>query len=405
MPPTSPPRMHPRPTDPSAPGQNEPNAVLVGWMKPTTVRAMPAWLVNLAKTRSPTGARDSAPPAGWWISSTRQEAGSSGLRKLHADMILPGRPGYSLSCFIRLISPGKAGRRRRGHGLVEVLTILAVVGFFLLWVLMALPRWRETARMAGCQKNLMQIGVALQLYHQANRQYPTVAPLGVGTPGDSTVKAMLDTLVLPDFLDLKGPDQKPKPSRATPPGVRVPGLACPSDPWAMAGRFAAPLSYRANTGDAASGLGGPFEPGRVATSAAIEAADGLSFTAAFAERLVGDGRDGEPGPMNYATAPGPIGDDGCPDAPAGRWRGDAGSTWAEAGWRATLYNHALAPAAPRSCVAEDGRTAAIGASSSHANRINVLLMDGSLRGVTPTMSPAVWKALGTVGTAPPTPAK
>ena len=39
----------------------------------------------------------------------------------------------------------------------------------------------------------------------------------------------------------------------------------------------------------------------------------------------------------------------------------------------------------------------MGASSGHANRVNVLMMDGSLRGVTPTIDPKVWQAMGTVG--------
>jgi len=293
------------------------------------------------------------------------------------------------------ISPG-SGRGRAGRGLVEVIVVVGVVGFLLLWVMMALPRWRETSRMAGCQRNLMQVGVAIQLYHQASLHYPTVPTLG-GPAGASPVKAMLDTLVLPDFRELNDAGQKPKASRAAPGGVRVPGLVCPSDPWAMAGASPSSISYRANTGDTTSGEHGPFQPGRVITSGAIEAADGLSFTAAFAERLVGDGREGRPGPMNYALSTGPVGESGCPDAPPVRWRGDAGSSWPEAGWRSTLYNHALVPNAPLSCLAEDGRTAAIGASTPHPGRVNVLMMDGSLRGVTPTMSPKLWRALGTTG--------
>ena len=288
-----------------------------------------------------------------------------------------------------------SSRRRAGWGLVEVIVVVGVVGFFLLWVMMALPRWRETSRMAGCQKNMMQIGFAVQLYHQGSRHYPTV-PLLVGAPGDSPIKAMLDTLALPDFRELDAAGKKPKAPGPAPAGVRVPGLACPSDPWAMAGTSTSVISYRANAGAATAGDNGPFAPGRLIDTAAIEAADGLSFTAAFAERQVGDGHDGQPGPVNYATGSGYIGEAGCPDAPPDRWRGDAGSSWAEAGWRSTLYNHALPPDAPRSCIASDGRSATMGASSDHPGRINVLLMDGSLRGVTPGMSSKIWRALGTV---------
>jgi len=281
---------------------------------------------------------------------------------------------------------------------------VGVVGFGLVCLLVSLPRWRETARMAGCQQNLMRIGVGLQLYHQAARRYPTVPTLG-GSVGDSPFKAMLDSLALPDFLELKDPGSKPKPTVAAARGVRVPGLSCPSDPHAMTRLFNAPISYRGNAGDTPDGLHGPFEPGRVVTAAGVEAADGLSFTAAFAERLVGDGRDDHPAPINYASTPGPV---GGLDNSIGPWRGDAGSDWAEAAWRSTLYNHALMPGSPApSRIAVDGGTAAIGASSAHPNRINVLLLDGSLRVVTPTINPDVWRALATTGveSAPTPPAK
>ncbi len=285
--------------------------------------------------------------------------------------------------------------RRSGLGAAEVIVLIGLAGFFLLWFLTALPRWRETARMAGCQKNMMQIGVALQLYHQANRHYPTPPSLG-RAGGDSPVAALLNSLSLPDFIGLKDPTQSVKPSRAAVAGLRVPGLACPSDQAAMAGRFATALSYRADAGDTPDGRHGPFEPGRVLNGAAIEASHGLSYTSGFAERLVGTGLDGRLGLANYAASAGPVGSGGCIDPPATLRRGDAGSNWGEPGWRSALYNHVLTPGAAGSCLAEDGWTAAMGISSAHPNRVNVLLMDGSLRGVTPTIDPKVWRALGTV---------
>ena len=275
--------------------------------------------------------------------------------------------------------------------------VAGIIGFALLLILIMLPRGREASRMAGCQQNLMQIGVGLQMYHQAQRHYPGVASLG-DPAGYGPIKAMLDAFVIPDLLDLRDPTKPPKPSQAPPKGARVPGLSCPSDSNAMAGHFASTVSYRANTGDDTNGRGGVFEPGRLLTSDEVEAADGLSFTSAFSERLVGDGRDGQPGFGNYANCPGPVVEGGCPAAPPERWRGDAGSNWAEAAWRSTLYNHALVPNASPSCIADDRRTALMGASSGHPNRVNVLMMDGSLRGVTPTIDAKVWRAMGTVGT-------
>jgi Protein of unknown function (DUF1559) len=273
---------------------------------------------------------------------------------------------------------------------------VGILGFAAILVLMALPRGRESARMVGCQKNIKQIGDGLQLYHQLHREYPTVPKLGDSVV-DGPIKVMLDSFVLPEFLELGDPNKPPKPTRLPTRGSRVPGLSCPSDPNAMANPFAPTISYRANTGDDPTGLGGPFQPGRRIKSDQIEAADGLSYTSGFAERLVGDGQDGHPALWNYATSTQPIGKDACPDAPLDRWKGDAGADWAEASWRSTLYGHVLRPNAEPSCLSEDRRTARMGASSGHINRVHVLMMDGSVRGITPTIEPKVWQALGTVG--------
>ena len=115
--------------------------------------------------------------------------------------------------------------------------------------------------MTGCQKNLMQIGFALQLYHQGGQKFPTVPTLG-GPAGDSPIKAMLDTLALPDFRELNDQGQKPKATGSAPGGVRVPGLACPSDPWAMASPFPSTISYRANAGDTTGGEHGAVRAGQ-----------------------------------------------------------------------------------------------------------------------------------------------
>ena len=49
-------------------------------------------------------------------------------------------------------SPRRTRPRRAGVSLVEVLVVLVIVAFFGFWVLMNLPRGRETARMAACQR-------------------------------------------------------------------------------------------------------------------------------------------------------------------------------------------------------------------------------------------------------------
>ena len=62
---------------------------------------------------------------------------------------------------------------------VEVIVIVVIVGLFVLIGLFALPRRRETARLSGCRRNLMQIGIALALYDDSEAQLPSVPVLGL----------------------------------------------------------------------------------------------------------------------------------------------------------------------------------------------------------------------------------
>jgi len=74
-----------------------------------------------------------------------------------------------------------------------------------------------------------------------------------------------------------------------------------------------------------------------------------------------------------------------------------------ADYRSTLYNHAIPPNAPASCIAEDGRSAFMGASSGHVAGVNLLLLDGSIRTIRPSVDLKIWRDFGTVGQPRPTP--
>ena len=139
----------------------------------------------------------------------------------------------------------------------------------------------------------------------------------------------------------------------------------------------------------------------------IEQGDGASYTAAFSERLVGDDIDGHVSPINYAAVTSPLPDQGCSQALLeerdARWRGDAGESWVAAGYRATLYNHALQPGAPLSCIALDGQSAYMGASSGHTRGINLLMLDGSVKLIQSSIDSKVWKDFAAVAKVPSRP--
>ena len=300
----------------------------------------------------------------------------------------------------------RGDRRRRGRGgagIAEVLVVIAVLGCLAMMLMIGLTRSREAARRTRCTRNLGQIGLALNYYEQATRRLPAIAPIvGRDDPGPSPLEMLLQQLGVPDLGGI-GPEGPPAPSAAAKPpeAGRLPGFVCPADPVATLGVFPSPISYRANTGNTTDGRGGPFAIGSSMSAAGVEARDGAGYTAAFAERLVGNAGVASEPKRDYALVPGPIDPSGCPIAPDQALRDDAGRSWGELGWRSTLYNHVLNVGGTKSCIADDGGSALMGASSGHVAGVQTLMIDGSVRTFTRTVDPALWRAFGSVGLAGP----
>jgi hypothetical protein len=288
-----------------------------------------------------------------------------------------------------------------------VVVLILVISGTMLLVLMGLLPARESARLAGCARNLSQIGFALALYDQMHSHLPrTAAPIPPGVkPANGPagpLKTLLQALDIPDFRDLRDPKTPPKPQTGLVPGeMPVPGFFCASDPHATAGGLSAPVSYRAATGESQRGANGAFAPGREWSLAAIEARDGLSYTAAFSERLVGASDASQEALPSYWVVASPLPDSGCPvPLDLGGSKHDAGNSWVASDYRSTLYNHALRPNARPSCIAADGATAFMGASSGHVRGVNVLRLDGSVTITLPGIATKVWRDLGAI-TEPP----
>ena len=280
----------------------------------------------------------------------------------------------------------------------EVIVLLVLLACVVMVVLMLLPRGREHARMAACERNLAHVGFALAQYDQIKLRLPaTEAIAGVDAPREgrprSVLRTLLETLEQPDFLGVNDPQTRPKPRPGEVPGeIPVPGFVCGSDPNARTARFAAPISYRACTGDAPGAGEGAFAAGKTLSLKDIQERDGASFTAAFSERMVGDNNSEHAAAFNYMISQGVLPLTGCPAAaPATVWRGDAGSSWVASDYQSTLYNHSLRPGGEPSCIAGGGQEAFMGASSGHVPGVNVLYMDGRVTTVRPTIDPKIWK--------------
>ncbi len=285
---------------------------------------------------------------------------------------------------------------RTGVTLVEVLVVGAIAGVILMMLLMGILRSRESARLATCNNNLAQIGRALIQYDGASGQMPIATADG---PGPLAVLAEQF-----GFAYFGGKSNaKPMPMGAPATARKVAGFLCIADTnVSQSNGFSAPTSYRGNAGSGTNGQGGAFAFGHAVAIANVETDAGKDFTAGFSERLLGSGQGGKLPQNDYLVVKGPIGAEACPVGPAESWKGDAGSSWMTANWTSTLYNHAMPPNASPSCVADDGKSARMGASSAHQNRVNVLMLGGGVRGFTTSVDREIWRKFGGALSRPPT---
>ncbi len=320
--------------------------------------------------------------------------------------------------------------RGRAFTLIELLVVVAIVGILVALLLPAVQQAREAARRTQCRSNLRQIGIALHNYADAHR----VFPFGVGDDGDATtptlasaanrrysthsqilpqleqeaVHRLIDFNVWPFYPSPTGDPTTSDPASTNHRAAQtvLPVFLCASDtnrlrhPWGA-------NNYRACSGstwDARIGNGMFWQNSSVRPS---HVTDGLSQTAAFSERILGDDDDtsvdlksdlyGTRGPwseqalkewcesLTAATA-----------ALATLQDSNNGMTWLEGNMNWTRYNHVSTPNKPSCKNRFTWNGAIMPASSRHPGGVHLLLGDGAVRFVSDSLDEPAWQALGTI---------
>ncbi len=314
-------------------------------------------------------------------------------------------------------------RPKRGFTLVELLVVIAIIGILIALLLPALQVAREAARRISCTNNLKQMGLALHTYNSTYLCFPASGTLGAVAAGGGVDGLSIQSRLLP-FMEQSAihklinynvsyNDALNDQARLT----TVSSYVCPSDIDRMPQELGGRTNYYSNHGtgvvwglpskdSGGTNFGMPTPNGVFFRNSFLRIAklkDGASNTAAFSERILGDGSNAFASPESDTFKPGtyPTNADEAlrdclaidPNDLSKQGVSDVGAPWLRPYHSTTAYFHS-APPNTRSCMYPPGRIMTT-AGSRHPGLVNLVLCDGSVRTVNDSVNVATWRALGT----------
>ncbi len=317
-------------------------------------------------------------------------------------------------------------RRSRGFTLVELLVVIAIIGILVALLLPAIQAAREAGRRTACMNNLRQMGLAMLNYETSYKVFPPSdvlvpnpsggAPTSLGLSVHARLLPFVEEASLRTLVNFSAAYNHASNDAAR--TTRVAMFVCPSDGGENSTSVpapGAPTSYHANQGSGVvwSITTNPSDPnyalgppnGVLIRNGGVKAADiidGLSHTAAFAERVIGDGDNGIATEKSDTFAPGtthPGVDKAYNDCRAmditdlsKQGVSDVGFPWLRSYHSTTIYYHNNTPNG-RSCMYPPGQIMTT-ATSRHTGGVNVMLCDGSARFISEDVNRPAWQALG-----------
>lgn len=298
-------------------------------------------------------------------------------------------------------------QQNRGFTLVELLVVIAIIGILVGLLLPAVQAAREAARRMQCGNNLKQLSLALHNYHDTHRSFPFGSGgtrAATGGPTYSAASLLLPFIEQGALHDLIDFDYPINAAINTPARLQVvAAFLCPSDRENPQQQMGGAINYMGNKGtshmfsDTASqnGIFLHFKPLKFS-----DIIDGTSNTAAFAERLLGDGNNGIVdlksdvfmGSGNPTSPDETITMCDATDTSnlANQFPIFMGAPWMNG---QHTYQHVNVPNT-QSCAFFPTKST-MAATSRHPGGVNMSLCDGSVRFATESIDRVLWRAVGT----------